>query len=57
MWKAILSDVGEQQGLLVWADTEIRAALQMFKSHWGEYSLKTAHALMLRGQILAKMNQ
>lgn len=56
-WRASVGDPGMKDGNLVWAEAEAKAALDIFSSNWGKYSLRTASAHNLLGQIYAKMKR
>ena len=56
-WKAMHVDSSEKEGNLIYAETEAKAAVNVFKHNWGEYSVRLAQSLSLLGQIYAKMDR
>ena len=57
-WKAVNAKLHEEaDGCLVWAEVEAKGAMAMFRTFYGENSLKVAQTYSLLGQIYTKMEK
>ena len=58
LWKAsLVDDDGAKQASLLQAEEEAKAAMQVYKQYWGDYSLKLAQAYTTLAQIYARMDK
>ena len=57
LWKASLADEDARQASLLQAEEEAKAAMQIYKVYWGDYSLKLAQSYTTLAQIYAKMDK
>ncbi|GFR66122.1 amyloid protein-binding protein 2 [Elysia marginata] len=56
-WKALHCPKEVHDSTLRWAEAEAKQALSLVSATFGEISLKSAHMLLLLGQIYSKMNR